>query len=246
MKSLLPKKLLQKWCSQDVFDDDNEQENTKMDLSEDEEDDDMQLDREPDNQIMVLRKPTSKLKQKKPQPTQSAAAATEDLEVVLAINNESTDDLLSDESDYDVETKAEILACAKKMLRKKQIVHICLTMLTTNTCFMMTKGYLNGLLMKKRNICTLTKEEAYAMKAQFREINARPAKKMICPKCYPVYQEYNREVMGSDDENDLSKMDMSGRVRVSSLFLYPSSVSYYKNNKKLALPFSFHNKLDHD
>ena len=42
---------------------------------------------------------------------------------------------------------------------------------------------------------------------------------MICPKCYPVYQEYNREVMGSDDENDFSNMDMSGRVRVSSLFL---------------------------
>ena len=38
--------------------------------------------------------------------------ATEDLEVVLAINNDSTDDSLSDESDYDVETKAEILACA--------------------------------------------------------------------------------------------------------------------------------------
>ena len=73
---------------------------TKMDLSEDEEDDDMQLDREPDNQIMVLRNPTSKLKQKKRQPTQSAA--TEELEVVLAINNDSTDDSLSDESDYDV------------------------------------------------------------------------------------------------------------------------------------------------
>ena len=46
MKSLLLKKLLQKWCSQDVFYDDKEQENTKMDLSEDEEDDNMQLDRE--------------------------------------------------------------------------------------------------------------------------------------------------------------------------------------------------------
>ncbi|KAI3838552.1 hypothetical protein MKW92_014486 [Papaver armeniacum] len=32
-------------------------------------------------------------------------------------------------------------------------------------------------------------------------------------ECYPGYQEYNREVVGSDDEDDLSKMDMGGRVR---------------------------------
>lgn len=31
-------------------------------------------------------------------------------------------------------------------------------------------------------------------------------------ECYPGYQEYNREVVGSDDEDDLSKMDMGGRV----------------------------------
>ena len=31
-------------------------------------------------------------------------------------------------------------------------------------------------------------------------------------ECYPGYQEYNREVVDSDDEADLSKMDMGGRV----------------------------------
>ncbi|XP_042508727.1 suppressor of mec-8 and unc-52 protein homolog 2 isoform X1 [Macadamia integrifolia] len=30
-------------------------------------------------------------------------------------------------------------------------------------------------------------------------------------ECYPGYQEYNREVVDSDDEDDLSKMDMGGR-----------------------------------
>ncbi|KAJ9538471.1 hypothetical protein OSB04_031204 [Centaurea solstitialis] len=35
-------------------------------------------------------------------------------------------------------------------------------------------------------------------------------------ECYPGYQEYNREVVDSDDEDDLSKMDMGGRVCVSS------------------------------
>ena len=31
-------------------------------------------------------------------------------------------------------------------------------------------------------------------------------------ECYPGYQEYNREIVDSDDEDDLSKMDMGGRV----------------------------------
>lgn len=31
-------------------------------------------------------------------------------------------------------------------------------------------------------------------------------------ECYPGYQEYNREIVNSDDEDDLSKMDMGGRV----------------------------------
>ena len=31
-------------------------------------------------------------------------------------------------------------------------------------------------------------------------------------ECYQGYQEYNREIVDSDDEDDLSKMDMGGRV----------------------------------
>lgn len=34
-------------------------------------------------------------------------------------------------------------------------------------------------------------------------------------ECYPGYQEYNREIVDSDDEDDLSKMDMGGRVSSS-------------------------------
>ncbi|KAJ4957989.1 hypothetical protein NE237_025100 [Protea cynaroides] len=32
-------------------------------------------------------------------------------------------------------------------------------------------------------------------------------------ECYPGYQEYNREVVDSEDEDDLSKMDMGGRAK---------------------------------
>jgi IK cytokine len=31
-------------------------------------------------------------------------------------------------------------------------------------------------------------------------------------ECYPGYQEYNNEIAGSDDEDDLLKRDMGGRV----------------------------------
>lgn len=36
-------------------------------------------------------------------------------------------------------------------------------------------------------------------------------------ECYPGYQEYNREIVDSDDEDDISKMDMGGRVSCSIL-----------------------------
>ncbi|KAL0346814.1 UNVERIFIED_CONTAM: Suppressor of mec-8 and unc-52 protein2 [Sesamum calycinum] len=32
-------------------------------------------------------------------------------------------------------------------------------------------------------------------------------------ECYPGYQEYNREIVDSDEEDDLSKMDMGGRAK---------------------------------
>lgn len=207
-----------KWFSQDVFDDDNEQENTKMDISEDEEDDDMQVDRKPDNQIMVPRKPTSKLKQKKPQPTQSAAA--EDLEVVPAINTDSSDDSSSDESDYDVETKAEILACAKKMLKKKEREHM-LDDAYNKYMFHDDEGLPKWFIDEEKKhmqpMKPITKEEVNAMKAQFREINARPAKKVAQAKArkkrvamrkMEKVRKKANTIADQEDINDRSKMKM--------------------------------------
>lgn len=36
-------------------------------------------------------------------------------------------------------------------------------------------------------------------------------------ECYPGYQEYNREIVGSDEDEDLTKMDMGGRVCIHSV-----------------------------
>lgn len=39
-------------------------------------------------------------------------------------------------------------------------------------------------------------------------------------ECYPGYQEYNREIVDSDEDEDLTKMDMGGRVRVLHFITY--------------------------
>lgn len=206
-----------KWFSQDVFDDGDEQENSKMDESEDDEDD-MQVDNKPDNQLMVPKKPTSKNKVKKPQVSQPAA--TEDFEVVPAINTDSSDDSSSDESDDDVETKAEILACAKKMLRKKQreqMLDDAYNKYMFHDDEGLPKWFLDEEKKHRQPMKPITKEEVNAMKAQFKEINARPAKKVAQAKArkkrvamrkMEKVRKKANTIADQEDINDRSKMKM--------------------------------------
>lgn len=47
-------------------------------------------------------------------------------------------------------------------------------------------------------------------------------------ECYPGYQEYNREIVDSDDEDDLSKMDMGGRVsKIWFIYEETDCISFY-------------------
>lgn len=57
-------------------------------------------------------------------------------------------------------------------------------------------------------------------------------------ECYPGYQEYNREVVDSDDEDDLSKMDMGGRVSI------PRLSNFHIVYSELCLLLLFHYSLD--
>lgn len=47
-------------------------------------------------------------------------------------------------------------------------------------------------------------------------------------ECYPGYQEYNHEVVGSDEEADLSKMDMGGKVCTP----WVNSLSFFSVNSE--------------
>jgi len=102
-------------------------------------------------------------------------------EIVPAASSGSSDESSSeDESDYDTDSKAEILAYAKKMLRKKQREEIVDA--SYNRYTFDDEGLPEWFVKEEKSHSQpqkpITKEEIEAMKAQFKEIDARPAKKV--------------------------------------------------------------------
>lgn len=86
-----------------------------MEKSDDSEEDEVQVDQPKEKDTSL---PDKMAKDKK---TGQASQRNEDFEIVPALSTDTSDTSSSNESDdEDVETKAEILACAQKMLRKKQ------------------------------------------------------------------------------------------------------------------------------
>ncbi|XP_052183523.1 suppressor of mec-8 and unc-52 protein homolog 2 [Diospyros lotus] len=69
---------------------------------------------------------------------------------------------------------------------------------------------------KDRGLGSVFKRDDHRLQ-QLREKDAREKDPNFISEsyseCYPGYQEYNREIVDSDDEDDLSKMDMGGRAK---------------------------------
>ncbi|KAI4298333.1 hypothetical protein L6164_031906 [Bauhinia variegata] len=112
-------------------------------------------------------------------PQSRASKAGNHFQIVPAPASDSSDDSSSDESEEeDVHTKAEILACAKKMLRKKQREQILDE--AYNKYMFDDEGLPTWFLEEEKRhrqpIKPVTKEEIAAMSAQFKDIDARPAK----------------------------------------------------------------------
>lgn len=163
-----------KWFSQDVFADEDENEDMDKDDSEDESEV-VRPVKKASSPEKVTKKPTQQIQASKPK---------DDFEIVPAPETDSSDDSSSDESEDDIETKAEILATAKKMLRKKTRE----TMLDdAYNKYMfhdvgLPKWFVDEEKKHSQPIKPVTKEEVAAMKAQFKEIDARPAKKVAQAK----------------------------------------------------------------
>ncbi|KAF6162046.1 hypothetical protein GIB67_002635 [Kingdonia uniflora] len=174
----------EQWFSQDIFIDAVK----AKDLVKEESDDEMEDIKE--EKIPKIAIPEKTLVKKTRDtvvsnlPKTQAFKSEQDFEIVPAPDTDSSDDSSSDESDLDDYEKAEVLACARRMLRKKQRDQI------------IDDGY-NKYMFDDDNLPTwfieeekrhrqptkpVTKEEINAMKAQFKEIDARPAKKVAQAK----------------------------------------------------------------
>ncbi|CAN7014514.1 hypothetical protein IGI04_013213 [Brassica rapa subsp. trilocularis] len=160
------------WFSQDIFAEAVEE----GDLGKDDSEDDM-----PTKKNLSKAEKRKKAKASKLSDYASLASSKkeDDFEIVPAPVTDSDSDSSSD--DDNVHTKAEILACAKKMLRKKQreeMLDDAYNKYMYGDEGFLPKWFLDDEKQHRQPMKPVTKEEINAMKAQFREINARPAKKV--------------------------------------------------------------------
>ncbi|KAI4376057.1 hypothetical protein MLD38_013853 [Melastoma candidum] len=149
----------------------------------------------------------------------------DDFEIVPAPAAHSSDDYSSSDSEEeDDDTKAEILACAKKMLRKRQREQI-LDDAYNKYMFDdegLPKWFLDEEQRHRVPIKPVTKEEIAAMRAQFKEIDARPAKKVAEAKnrkkraAMKKLEKVRKKANTISDQADIS--DRSKRKMIDQLY----------------------------
>ncbi|KAM1760178.1 hypothetical protein ACFX14_003091 [Malus domestica] len=154
-----------------------------------------------------------------------ASKADDDFEIVPAPGTDSSDDSSSDESeDMDIDKKAEILACAKKMLRKKpreQMLDDAYNKYMFDDDGL-PRWFLDEEKRHRQPIKPVTKEEINAMKAQFKEIDARPAKKVAEAKArkkrvaFRKLEKVRKKANTISDQPDIS--DRSKRKQIEQMY----------------------------
>lgn len=211
--------ITEKWFSQDIFAELGEEGVIQKNDSEDEVEEKVQEKKSvPKNS----KENTSHSKDKSL--SQAQISKREDFEIVPAgATDSSEDDSSSDESEIDNNTKAEILAYAKKMLRKKQREQLLDD--AYNKYMFDDEGLPTWFVEEEKRhrqpTKPVTKEEVAAMKAQFKEIDARPAKKVAeakarkkraaMKKLEKVRQKAN-SISDQTDISDRSKSKMIDRL----------------------------------
>ncbi|KAI3982658.1 hypothetical protein MKX01_021415, partial [Papaver californicum] len=211
--------IIEQWFSQDVF---AEAAADEDQLWKKESDDEMEVDTketklsipEVSKQNMTEDSNSSELPRNK--------AAEDDFEIVPAPVMDSSDDSSSssDESeDLDNYQKSIILATAKKMLRKKQremLLDDAYNRYTFDDENLPT-WFLDEEKKHRQKTRPVTKEEIAAMKAQFKEIDARPGKKVAQAKArkkrvamrqLEKVRKKANTISDQTDINDMSKSKM--------------------------------------
>ncbi|KAL3324241.1 hypothetical protein AABB24_038430 [Solanum stoloniferum] len=223
--------IVKKWFTQDVFAEAEEQDVLDKYDSEDE----MQID----GGAKKIQKSkeltndkhqgeTKDLTRKKTNLQVSASKTDDDFEIVPAPATDSSDSS-SDESDDDIDTKAEILATAKMMLKKRPREEMIDD--AYNRYMFHDEGLPKWFINEeKRNfqpVKPVTKEEIAAMRAQFKAIDARPAKKVAEAKArkkraaHRKLEKFRKKANTISDQTEIS--EGSKRKMIEQLYRKASS-----------------------
>ncbi|XP_004250420.2 uncharacterized protein [Solanum lycopersicum] len=142
----------------------------------------------------------------------SASKADDDFEIVPAPATDSSDSS-SDESDDDIDTKAEILSTAKMTLKKRPREEMIDD--AYNRYMFHDEGLPKWFVdEEKRNfqpVKPVTKEEIAAMRAQFKAIDARPAKKVAEAKArkkraaHRKLEKFRKKANSISDQTEISE-----------------------------------------
>ncbi|KAL7082729.1 hypothetical protein ACP275_14G120100 [Erythranthe tilingii] len=216
------------WFSQDVFMDAAD-ENEKDENSDDEMPTKLPNKKVPEPSPKEEEQPFTKNKK-------TTKSASDDFEIVPAPATDS-DSSSSDESDAeDIGTKAEILACAKKMLNKKQREQMLDD--AYNKHMFHDEGlpewFVDEESKHNQPIKPITKEEVAAMQAQFKEIDARPAKKVAQAKARKKRAASRKLEKVRKKANTISdQADISDRSKMKMIDqLYKKAVSVKKPERE--------------
>ncbi|KAK4708483.1 hypothetical protein R3W88_029408 [Solanum pinnatisectum] len=223
--------IVKKWFTQDVFTEAEEQDVLDKYDSEDE----MQID----GGAKKIQKSkeltndkhqgeTKDLTRKKTNLQVSASKTDDDFEIVPAPATDCSDSS-SDESDDDIDTKAEILATAKMTLKKRPREEMIDD--AYNRYMFHDEGLPKWFIdEEKRNfqpVKPVTKEEIAAMRAQFKAIDARPAKKVAEAKArkkraaHRKLEKFRKKANTISDQTEIS--EGSKRKMIEQLYRKASS-----------------------
>lgn len=213
------------WFSQDIFTESGAVGPTEKSDSDEEIDKKLKPTKKPKERITSL-----EIGDDSTAPKKKSSKEKDDFEIVpqelpKSANSDSDSDSSSDEDDDDLndDTKAEVLAYAKKMLRKKQREQILDD--AYGRYMFDDEGlpvwFLEEEKSHRKPTKPVTKEEVAAMKAMFREIDTRPSKKVAQAKARKKRVEMKQldkarkkadAISDQTDISELSKRKMINRV----------------------------------
>ncbi|XP_057516940.1 uncharacterized protein LOC130798092 [Amaranthus tricolor] len=240
-RELTQEEIKQMWFSHDIFNEDID----KGDKGQNSDDDEMQIDVHQQKLSLpksIKAKEVSNSHALGSQTTQNRSdKIKDDLEVVPAPVTDSSESSSDDDSEgYDTDTKCEVLALAKKMLKKRkreELLDDGYNKRTFDDQHLLPMWFVEDERRHNHPLKPVTKEEIAAERARFKEINARPAKKVaeakarkkrVAMRNLEKIRKKANTIVEQNDINDRSKRRMIDQ-------LYKKAATPRKPKKELVV-----------